>query len=100
MVGYDELLSGQDAAAVVRCGSSIALNPRLASAQVRTEVLAMAIAITSTAPAGTVIIVSTERDPSAHGDAERVTTGMIATMLARQHGLDTASAAFRCYAVH
>jgi hypothetical protein len=57
VVGYDELLGGQDAAAVVRCGSSIALN------------------------------------------AERVTPGMIATMLAQQHGLGTASAAFRWYAV-
>jgi hypothetical protein len=37
--------------------------------------------------------------PGAHGDAERVTAGMIATMLARRHGLETASAAFRWYAV-
>jgi hypothetical protein len=103
VVGYDELLGGRDggrdAAAVVRCGSSIALNPHLAGVQMRSEVLAMAIAVASTAPAGTVIVVSTERDPGAHRDANRVTTGMIATMLARQHGLETTSAAFRWYAV-
>ena len=99
VVGYDELLGARDAAAVVRCGTSIALNPHLAGAQMRSEVLAMAIAVTSSAPTGTVIVVSTERDPGAHGDANRVTTGMIATMLARQHGLETASAAFRWYAV-
>jgi hypothetical protein len=97
VVAFDELLGGQDAAAVVRCGSSIALNPRLTDEQIRTEVLAMAIAVTSSAPDGAVIVISTERDPGAHSDADRVTTGMIATMLAQQHGLYTVSAAFRSY---
>ena len=96
-VAYEELLCGQDAAAVVRCGSSIALNPRVTDEQMRTEVLAMAIAVSSNAPEGAVIVISTERDPGAHSDADRVTTGMVATMLARQHGLYTASAAFRWY---
>jgi hypothetical protein len=94
LTAYDELLGSHDAAAVIRCGRSIASSPRLSNEQTRCEVLAMAIAVASTAPAGTVII-RTERDPDADRDTDRVTTGLIATMLARHCGLETASAAFR-----
>jgi hypothetical protein len=49
VTAYDDLL-GDRAAAVVRCGQSIAISPRLKNEQTRSEVVAMAITLASTAP--------------------------------------------------
>ena len=92
---------GDDTAAVVVCGATIALNPAIEGDDLRADVLAMAleIAVVMTshetgdpgevyAPGGFVLI-SGNRVP-----APETGPGALATAVARRCGRDTASAAF------
>jgi hypothetical protein len=90
-----------DTAAFVACGVCIAFNPGLGDDGLRADVLAMALALTyTTSPgknghagditaAGGFLLISRTRE------AEPVSAlGALATEIAREHGHDTASAAF------
>lgn len=104
-VDDDGPLLDDDTAAFVACGVCIALSPGLDDDGLRVDVLAMALALTYamspgkidhagdiTAAGGFVLISRTrEAEP---GSA----LGLLATVIAREHGRDTASAAFE-YAV-
>ena len=97
----DGPLLDDDTAAFVACGVCIAVNPGLDDDGLRADVLAMALALTSvmspgatghggdiTAAGGFVLISRTR-------EAEPVSAlGLLATVIAREHGHDTASAAF------
>ncbi len=89
-----------DSAAIVACGHLIAINPGLDDG-LRADVLAMALAVTwftspretghtgdITAASGFILISRTRVAEPLHGP------GKLATVIARQHGRDTASAAF------
>ena len=92
---------GDDTAAIVACGECIAINPDIDDDEVRTDVLAMALALTYT------------MSPSQNGHRKGITTagsfalisrtraagpssgpGELATLIAHEHGRETSSAAF------
>jgi hypothetical protein len=98
-----ERSGGDDPAAIVGCGETIALNPALDGDDLRADILAMALEIVAcldpasrgegeiteiTAPGGLVII-TRNRIP-----APRTGPGAFATHIARRCGRDTISAAF------
>ena len=90
-----------DSAAIVACGVCIALSPGLNDDGLRADVLAMALAVTyvmnpratgrpgDITAAGSFVLISRTRvaDPLPG-------LGELATVIAREHGRDTASAAF------
>ena len=92
---------GDDSAAIVACGECIAINPDIDDDAMRTDVLAMALALTytlsqgrnghgrDTTAAGTFVLISRNR---VNGPSPG--PGDLATLIAREHGSDTASAAF------
>jgi hypothetical protein len=92
---------GDDTAAVVVCGATIALDPALADDGLRADVLAMALEVAAVmtnretgdpgeiyAPGGFVIVTRNRMPAPAAGP------GAFATLIARRCGRDTASAAF------
>jgi hypothetical protein len=96
--------AGDATAAIVAYGTHIALTPHLEGDELRADVLAMALSVSAmmvrtldhseggiVAPAGFVVI-TRDRVPEPAGPA-----GKIATLIARQCGRDTASAAFEYY---
>ncbi len=100
-VDNDGPVLDDDTAAFVACGVCIALSPGLDDDSLRADVLAMALALTYTmdpgttghagdiAAAGGFVLISRTRE------AEPVSAlGSLATVIAREHGRDTASAAF------
>ncbi len=100
-VDDDGLWLDEDTAAIVACGECIALNPGLEDDGLRADVLAMALALTYimtpcqtghagdiTAAGGFVLISRTRVAEPLPGPGE------FATVIAREHGRDTASAAF------
>ena len=97
----DGPLLDDDTAAFVACGVCIAVNPGLDDDGLRADVLAMALALTyamspgatghggEITAAGGFVLISRTRE------AEPVSAlGLLATVIAREHGHDTASAAF------
>jgi len=96
----DGPLLDDDTAAFVACGVCIAFNPRLDDS-LRAEVFAMALALTYALSPGTA---AHEGDIAAAGgfilisrmrEAEPVSAlGLLATVIAREHGHDTGSAGF------
>lgn len=92
---------GHDTAAIVACGECIAINPDIDDDAVRTDVLAMALALTyvmspgqnghggGITAAGSFVLISLTRvaGPSPG-------PGELATLIAREHGSDTPNAAF------
>jgi hypothetical protein len=103
-VDDDGPLLDDDTAAFVACGVCIALSPGLDDG-IRADVLAMALALTyamspgktdhagNITAAGGFVLISRTREAEP-GSA----LGLLATVIAREHGRDTASAAFE-YAV-
>jgi hypothetical protein len=100
-VDDDGPLLDDDTAAFVACGVCIAVSPGLVDDGLRADVLAMALALTYsmgprtvgrpgdiTAAGGFALISRTREAKPAPGP------GMLATVIAREHGRDTASAAF------
>jgi len=93
---------GDDTAAIVACGECIAINPALDDDTVRADVVAMALALTyvmspsknghgegGITAAGSFVLISRTRV------AEPLPgPGELATLIAREHGRDTVSAAF------
>jgi hypothetical protein len=94
-----------DAAALVACGECIAINPDLEDEAVRADVVAMALALT--------YVMGDDKSPATNGHGRGITAegsfvlisrtrvakpsagpGELATMIAREHGRDTPSAAF------
>jgi hypothetical protein len=96
---------GDDTAAIVACGECIAINPAIDDDALRTDVLAMALALTYTlspsqnghgrgiTAAGSFALISRTRV-----DGPSAGPGELATLIAREHGSHTPSAAFE-YAV-
>jgi len=100
-VDDDGPLLDDDSAAIVACGDCIALSPGLEDDGLRADVLAMALALTYLmSPCET----GHARDITAAGSLAVISRtrvaeplpgpGMLATVIAREHGRDTASAAF------
>jgi hypothetical protein len=97
----DGPLLDDDTAAFVACGVCIALNPGLDDDGLRADVLAMALALTYAMNPGTTdhagditaaggfVLISRAREAK-----PRSALGTFATEIAREHGRDTASAAF------
>ncbi len=90
----------EDTSAIVACGVCIALSPGLQDESLRADVLAMALAVTyvmhpretgqeADITAGSIVLISRRRvaDPGPG-------PGSLATVIAREHGCDTPSAAF------
>lgn len=100
-VDDDGPLLDDDTAAFVACGVCIAVNPGLGDDGLRADVLAMALALTYSmgprksgrlgdiAAAGGFALISRAREAEPSPGP-----GMLARVIAREHGRDTASAAF------
>jgi hypothetical protein len=92
---------GDDSAAIVACGECIAINPAIDDDAMRTDVLAMALALTyvmspgtnghgsGITAAGNIVLISRIRAPGPEPGP-----GELATVIAREHGSDTPNAAF------
>ena len=100
-VNDDGPLLDDDTAAFVACGVCIALNPGLDDDGLRADVLAMALALTyatspsTTGHAGDITTAGGFALISRTREAEPVSAlGMLAAVIAREHGRDTDSAAF------
>jgi hypothetical protein len=100
-VDDDGPLLDDDTAAFVACGVCIVLNPGLDDDGLRADVLAMALALTyamspsTTGHAGDITAAGSFALISRTREAEPVSAlGMLAAVIAREHGRDTASAAF------